>query len=752
MKIKDTMDSSATRTGVSAIVEYNYTAKESDEITLAKGAIINNIKRQSGGWWEGTLASTGKTGMFPDNFVRVLESDDKSPVVLRDKSETKNRRCKAVYSYTQNNNDELTLAVGDIIEFLGEVEEGWWRGKLSGKIGVFPSNFVEVYQSTSPVFAKRISNNNGTANNNNSRTSLNNLNSSREDLVSSNTSTSSEKDAPSLPPKPVRELCKVIFSYKPVNEDELELKEGEIITVLSKDLPDKGWWKGELKGKVGVFPDNFVQLITGEGSPQKEQSNHTPERPPSTTKLLINNNTNISKKMDGLGSRDSINDTGIMAGNVAAYRKSLENKCNENQQVTTRRTLIETKSTAEIRKSLENLDERKSTPPPLTKKPVVPIKKSPTVGSVAGNIFSGLKQKVKSVEQKITHHDSMDGIGPSKSVSHVADNNEKGISGERLHRDDSEFDQVERNSSILPDMRAQRAKAPKRRLPSSNSTSLGESLSYENGDSPTPASPVLANETNIHKSEEDLTKPTKQREWEKNRAPWMEELKASQAKKTSPGSIEMRSPDSTNSDNNVEQKTTHSNSFNNSHKKEINTFEVRNSSVDIKQTERTSSDSTFHIKKEPIENPLVKPSLATKISISDSSTTTVSDENTTNNGIKGRPTSVTLRNVNLPPVGRLTKTIHDNGGTVQTSTATITSKTATIIQDDATNHTGPTVVTTVTSDNVCSRVAELELRVSQLEKLAQRQNQTIEQLLKSLKDESDKHHRPSTPKAYNRYK
>ncbi|XP_055304658.1 SH3 domain-containing kinase-binding protein 1 isoform X2 [Sitodiplosis mosellana] len=774
MKIKDTMDSSATRNGVSAIVEYNYTAKESDEITLVKGAIINNIKRQSGGWWEGTLASTGKTGMFPDNFVRVLESDDKSPVVLRDKSETKNRRCKAVYSYTQNNNDELTLAVGDIVEFLGEVEEGWWRGKLSGKIGVFPSNFVEVYQSASPVFAKRISNNNGTANNNNSRSGAS-LNSSREDLVSSNTSTSSEKDAPSLPPKPVREVCRVIFSYKPVNEDELELKEGEIITVLSKELPDKGWWKGELKGKVGVFPDNFVQLIVNDGSPQKDHSNHTPERPPSTTKLLINNNTNSnSKKMEGLGSRDSLNDTGIMAGNVAAYRKSLENKCNEPQQVTTRRTLIETKSTAEIRKSLENLDDRKSTPPPLTKKPVVPIKKSPTVGSVAGNIFSGLKQKVKSVEQKITHHDSLDGVGSSKAVSHVADNSEKGISGERLHRDDTEFDQVERNSSILPDMRAQRAKAPKRRLPSSNSTNLSESLSYQNGggggDSPTPASPILTNDSSINKSEEDLTKPAKQRGWEKNKAPWMDELKASQAKKTSPGSIEMRSPENNsshsnnNDSNSSDHKTTsNSNSFNSSHKKEINTFEVRSSSVDIK----TSSDSTFHsnsMRKEPVDSSMAKSlsSLATKISISDSSTAAatttttataaaVSDENATNNGIKGRPTSVTLRNVNLPPVGRLTKTIHDNGGIVQTSTATITSKTATIIQDDVTNHSGPTV-TTVTTDNVCSRVAELELRVSQLEKLAQRQNHTIEQLLKSLKDESDKHHRPSTPKAYNRYK
>lgn len=89
-------------------------------------------------------------------------------------------------------------------------------------------------------------------------------------------------------------------------------------------------------------------------------------------------------------------------------------------------------------------------------------------------------------------------------------------------------------------------------------------------------------------------------------------------------------------------------------------------------------------------------------------------------------------------MGRVTKTIHDNGGMVQTSTATITSKTATIIHDDSSNHSGPTNSTTVTADNVCSRVVELELRVSQLEKLAQRQNLTIDQLLKSLKDESDK--------------
>lgn len=448
--------------------------------------------------------------------------------------------------------------------------------------------------------------------------------------------------------------------------------------------------------------------------------------------------------MDSFGSRDSLNDTGITAGNVAAYRKSLESKYTEpNVQIASRKSQAEMKSsTAEIRKSLENLDDRKTTPPPLTKKPIIPIKKSPTVSSV-GNIFSGLKQKVsKNVEQRMSQPDSLDGVGHSKiNASPVADINERFISAERfVRRDDTEFDQIERHSQILPDMRAQRAKAPKRRLPSTQS-SFGESQSHhQNGDSmPVPQSPVsiTAPSDNVMKSEEDLTKP-KPREWEKNRVPWMDELKASQAKKTSPG-IESRSPDPSMHENN--------NVHINSHKKsnETNNIEVRSSSVDIKSTNDSVFLTSSNIKKESTESaPPPTKSMATKISISESSTASISaDETATNSnstvGIKGRPTSVTLRNVNLPPVARVSKSIHDNGGIVQTSTATITSKT--VIQEDGTNNgsAGPAVLTTtVTTDNVCSRVVELELRMTKLEKLVQKQNLTIEELLKSLKDESDK--------------
>lgn len=52
-----------------AVVEYNYVAKEPDELTLRKGDVIKDIKMILGGWWEGTLRD--KRGMFPDNFVKV---------------------------------------------------------------------------------------------------------------------------------------------------------------------------------------------------------------------------------------------------------------------------------------------------------------------------------------------------------------------------------------------------------------------------------------------------------------------------------------------------------------------------------------------------------------------------------------------------------------------------------------------------------------------------------------------------------
>lgn len=56
------------------------------------------------------------------------------------------KKAKVAFDYEAQDADELTLHMGDVVDFMEEVEEGWWKGKLHGKVGVFPSNFVEMIE------------------------------------------------------------------------------------------------------------------------------------------------------------------------------------------------------------------------------------------------------------------------------------------------------------------------------------------------------------------------------------------------------------------------------------------------------------------------------------------------------------------------------------------------------------------------------------------------------------------------------
>ena len=51
---------------------------------------------------------------------------------------------------------------------------------------------------------------------------------------------------------PIR--ARVLFDYKKAADDELTLTTNDIVTILDKNLEDEGWWKGELNGRIGVFP------------------------------------------------------------------------------------------------------------------------------------------------------------------------------------------------------------------------------------------------------------------------------------------------------------------------------------------------------------------------------------------------------------------------------------------------------------------------------------------------------------------
>ena len=45
-----------------------------------------------------------------------------------------------------------------------------------------------------------------------------------------------------------RRKCRVLFSYQPVNDDELQLLPDDVIDVLEE--VEEGWWKGKLKERV----------------------------------------------------------------------------------------------------------------------------------------------------------------------------------------------------------------------------------------------------------------------------------------------------------------------------------------------------------------------------------------------------------------------------------------------------------------------------------------------------------------------
>uniref|UniRef100_A0A2K5DMU8 SH3 domain containing 21 n=1 Tax=Aotus nancymaae TaxID=37293 RepID=A0A2K5DMU8_AOTNA len=183
-----------------------------------------------------------------------------------------------------------------------QIEDGWWLGKKNGQLGAFPSNFVELLDTGPP--------------------SLDNL------------------DMPSVSPDPQRppklssltydsppdylqtvshpEAYRVLFDYQPEAPDELALRRGDVVKVLSKTTEDKGWWEGECQGRRGVFPDNFVlpsppikklvprKMVSRESAPIKEPKKLMSKASLPTVKKLAAAPTGPSKaKTSRTPSRDS---------------------------------------------------------------------------------------------------------------------------------------------------------------------------------------------------------------------------------------------------------------------------------------------------------------------------------------------------------------------------------------------------------------------------------------------------------------
>lgn len=358
-------------------VLFSYEAEQDDELSLNIGDIIKNVVMSEGGWWEGEI--NGQKGLFPDNFVEVISTGENNEDKENTNNEIKNsnkismkkghiaemankikegiqvgamksnkkafskkKLAKVCFDYTPDAEDELELHTGDVLEVLREVEVGWWEGRLNGKTGLFPSNFVECCENpddeekeksvkTDEPEKKDISTDPETKGKKIRGVGFGNIFERGPIKLRPSTGgwkpeaddAKGEKSPPgniSTPVKknrPCPEKAVARFSYHAENEDELSLKEGDIITVIEKELEDVGWWKGEINGRIGVFPDNFVELIPLQeelpkqktGSSQSNSSGMRSTRSNSEPSKSDNKHSSSSSSsnisMSGSGSKDT---------------------------------------------------------------------------------------------------------------------------------------------------------------------------------------------------------------------------------------------------------------------------------------------------------------------------------------------------------------------------------------------------------------------------------------------------------------
>lgn len=139
-----------------ALVRYNYEAKQADEISLVKGTRVLVMEKSSDGWWKGEHC--GNVGWFPSNYVQeevepaTPEGDAEQPVPASNavSPPTVLETVVALYSFTPMNEEELSFAKGEQLEVVDKPENDpdWWKARnQSGQTGLVPKNYVQVVAS-----------------------------------------------------------------------------------------------------------------------------------------------------------------------------------------------------------------------------------------------------------------------------------------------------------------------------------------------------------------------------------------------------------------------------------------------------------------------------------------------------------------------------------------------------------------------------------------------------------------------------
>ncbi|XP_074130275.1 SH3 domain-containing protein 19 isoform X3 [Sminthopsis crassicaudata] len=221
--------------GPRCVARFEYIGDQKDELSFSEGEMILLKEYVNDEWARGER--NGKTGIFPLNFVEIIEdlSDQSTNMAATSSKRTsQNIRsnassshlqkdhcygewCEALHDFTAETNEDLPFKKGDRILIIEHLDSDWYRGRLNNTEGIFPAVFVQ------PCLG----------------------------------SIAESKLIPASGRK--KEKAKALYDFHGENEDELSFKAGDIITEL--ESVDEDWMSGERAGKSGIFPKNYIQVL-----------------------------------------------------------------------------------------------------------------------------------------------------------------------------------------------------------------------------------------------------------------------------------------------------------------------------------------------------------------------------------------------------------------------------------------------------------------------------------------------------------
>ncbi|XP_062490149.1 sorbin and SH3 domain-containing protein 2 isoform X15 [Pezoporus occidentalis] len=230
---------------------YDFKAQTSKELSFKKGDTVYILRKIDQNWYEGE--HHGRVGIFPISYVEKLSPPEKAqparpppPAQIGEIGEA-----VAKYNFSADTNVELSLRKGDRVILLKRVDQNWYEGKIAGtnRQGIFPVSYVEVMKK--------------------------NASKSLDDYPDPPIPQSYSSDrihhlGSTKPQRPVLahenihsggEPFQALYNYTPRNEDELELREGDVIDVMEKC--DDGWFVGTSRRTkfFGTFPGNYVKRL-----------------------------------------------------------------------------------------------------------------------------------------------------------------------------------------------------------------------------------------------------------------------------------------------------------------------------------------------------------------------------------------------------------------------------------------------------------------------------------------------------------